>query len=439
VTAGRRVDQAPPVAGVPTAGGDGGRGRDADGARLWTVTFTAAIAVNFLFNLVFYMLMTTMAVYAIGRFDADGTTAGLAASIFVLGALVCRLLSTVVVESVGALRLFFIGASVSLVVSLLYSVAEPLWVLLVVRFLHGAGFGLAHSAVGTIAQSILPRLRRGEGVGYFGTSATLGTALGPVAGLLAIGHWGYPGLFTVVTTVLVVALAGGLLLRTWRLGDPTSFADTDDHPSCDGQGPQPGIAPTPSEAVPTLAATLRRVLPIGLIAFFQSLAYASLAAFMDVHASARGFGEVAGSFFVVYASAVILVRLLSGRVVDRRGPASVVYPSVLLYAVALALVATAPTPLVLYLAAVLLGIGYGSLLPTGQTIAMALLPSRQSGTAFVWYFLFVDLGFGLGPFVLGALVDHLGTTVMILVGCGFVILAGVLFRTILPSGVRGGS
>lgn len=409
------------------------------GPRIWTVTFTAAVGVNFLSNLVFYMLMTTMAVYAIEHFGADGTTAGLAASIFVLGALVSRLLSTQLVNRVGTMPLFVLGAGLSLVLSLLYLAAEPLWVLLAVRFLHGAGFGLAHSAVGSIAQSALPRERKGEGVGYFGTSATLGTALGPLAGILAVDEAGYPGLFIAVSAVLLVALGGGLGLRQ-RHPSRTAAAGPADPvdavPSASsGESPPAGSG---SEA-PGPGQILRLILPIGLIAFAQSLAYASIAAFMDVHTEALGFGSAAGSFFLVYASAVILVRLATGRIIDRRGPATVFYPSIALYAIALVLVALAPTLLVLYLAAVLLGIGYGSLLPTGQTIAMSVLPSGQSGVAFVWYFLFVDLGFGLGPFLLGALVDRIGTSAMILVSCGLVALAGVLFRTLLPESIRRGS
>ena len=416
--------------GRGAAGGPGQGSRAPAGPPLWTVTFTAAVVVNFLLNLVFYMLMTTTAVYAIGRFGADGTTAGLAASIFVMGALACRLLSTVLLVRVGAMRLFVLGAVLSFLFSLLYLAAEPLWVLMLVRFLHGAGFGLAHSAVGSIAQSVLPHARRGEGVGYFGTAATMGTALGPFAGLYAVANAGYSALFLAVATVLAAALAGGLLLRVKAAHHPEGTA-------ADGRQPREEPDPTPA-AAPPLRETLRRILPIGLIAFFQSIAYAGVAAFMDVHTAALGLGALAGSFFLVYASAVILVRLMTGRIVDRHGPATVFYPSAALYAAGLVLVATAPSAPVLYLGAVLLGIGYGSLLPTGQTIAMGLLPRRQSGTAFVWYFLFVDLGFGFGPFLLGALVDGIGTTAMILISCSFVAMAGVMFRTLLPAPVRCG-
>ena len=58
--------------------------------RIWTRTFVLATVVNFLVSLVFFMLMVTMATYAGERFSASDSVAGLAASIFIVGALVVR-------------------------------------------------------------------------------------------------------------------------------------------------------------------------------------------------------------------------------------------------------------------------------------------------------------------------------------------------------------
>lgn len=403
----------------------------AAGERIWSPIFTGAVVVNFLLNLVFYMLMTTMALYAIGRFNADGTAAGLAASIFVLGALVARLLVTRLVISVGPARTMAIGAGLSVVLSLAYLAAAPLWVLIAVRFLHGAGFGLAHSAIGGIAQTALPRHRRSEGIAYFATASTLGTALGPLAGIAALQAGGYEALFVLAATVSLVALTIFLIPR--RMGSKRHAESA----------PPKNIAGIRGETGSPLlelgqSAALRAILPIGVIAFFQSLAYSGLAAFIGAHALTLGASSATGSFFIVYASAVILVRLIGGKVVDRRGPSSVFYPSIVAYVLALVLVALAPNLPMLLTGAFLLGIGYGGLLPTGQTIAMSLLPPSQSGVAFSWYFLFVDLGFGLGPLLMGLLVDVTGTRTMILISCVPVMLAGVLFRTVLPKQARSG-
>ena len=386
------------------------------------MTFAGAVAVNFLLNLVFYILMTTMALYAIGQFRADGTVAGLTASIFVLGALITRLLATRLIVSIGPRRTFLLGAALSVVLSLAYFVASPLWVLIVVRCLHGAGFGLAHSAIGGIAQSVLPRQRRGEGTGYFATASTLGSAFGPMVGLAAIQLGGYQGMFVLVATASLVALSLAMLLR--RAESPDALgAGRQQSAEADG-----GVAPVRLSQAKALWA----ILPIGSVAFVQSLAYSGVAAFAGVHSLGLGGSAATGTFFIVYASAVVLVRIFGGKVLDRHGPATVFYPSISVYLVALVLVALAPTVPVLLLGAFLLGLGYGSLLPTGQTIAVQLLPQGQSGVAFSWFFIFVDLGFGVGPLLMGFLVTLTDTRTMILISCSTVLLAGLLFRTLVP-------
>lgn len=396
---------------------------------IWTATFAGAVLVNFLLSVVFYMLMTTMALYAMGQFGADATEAGLAASIFMLGALVTRLLATRLVVTLGAARTFAIGAALALAFCLAYLVAAPLWVLVAVRFLHGAGFGLAHSAIGGIAQSALPRQRRGEGIGYFATASTLGTALGPLAGIAALHAGGYGGMFVSSATVSLVVLAISLLMR--RVGrEASAEVVLSDGPA--GTGDESASLP----AKLGQSAALRTILPIGSIAFVQSLAYSGVAAFIGAHSATLGVPSATGPFFIVYAAAVVLVRLSGGKILDRRGPSTVFYPSIIAYMMGLVLIALAPNLWVLLAGAFLLGLGYGSLLPTGQTIAMSLLPASQSGVAFSWYFLFVDLGFGLGPLLMGFIVQLSDTRTMTLASCGTVLLVGVLFRTLVPRQAR---
>ena len=56
-------------------------------ARLWTKDFTLGTAVNFLLMVNYYGLMVVVADYAMKTYDAPAATAGLAASIFIIGAL----------------------------------------------------------------------------------------------------------------------------------------------------------------------------------------------------------------------------------------------------------------------------------------------------------------------------------------------------------------
>ena len=66
------------------------RGTTAGAERLWTRDFVLATVVNALAMSIFYLLMTTMAVYAVREFAASATGAGLASSMFIVGAVVTR-------------------------------------------------------------------------------------------------------------------------------------------------------------------------------------------------------------------------------------------------------------------------------------------------------------------------------------------------------------
>ncbi|MBZ9637480.1 MFS transporter [Clostridium sp. FP1] len=62
-------------------------------SKLWTKDFTIITLTTFFLYLTFYLLMTTLTVYAIKQFSASQSQAGLASSMFVIGALFSRILA----------------------------------------------------------------------------------------------------------------------------------------------------------------------------------------------------------------------------------------------------------------------------------------------------------------------------------------------------------
>ena len=72
------------------------------------------------------------------------------------------------------------------------------------------------------------------------------------------------------------------------------------------------------------------------------------------------------------------------------------------------------------LAGALSGLGYGTLMPAAQAIAVNAVPSHQLGAGISTLMLFADVGLGLGPVLLGGLVASAGY------GAMYAALAGVL-------------
>ena len=79
----------------------------------------------------------------------------------------------------------------------MYFSAYQLSLLLVVRFIHGATFGIVTTAMQTIVLAIIPNGRHGEGISIFSLSSTLGMAFGPFLGSYLAAHFDFNKIFVV--------------------------------------------------------------------------------------------------------------------------------------------------------------------------------------------------------------------------------------------------
>jgi len=147
--------------------------------RIWTKDFIVLLASNFFVSLSFYLLLTSMAVYAMKYFHATKSSAGLAASIFVIGALAARLYAGKFIDVVGRKKMLYSGLGLFFAGSMAYLFVTGIGCLMLIRFVHGVGFGISTTVLTTANMSTLPPSRRGEGIGYFSLSNAAGTAIGP--------------------------------------------------------------------------------------------------------------------------------------------------------------------------------------------------------------------------------------------------------------------
>ncbi|MGW0436419.1 MFS transporter [Micromonospora sp. NPDC003197] len=382
--------------------------------RLWTRDLVLASITNLFLAFVFYMLMTTMAGYAIARFNASDTLGGLTSSVFVIGATVARLFAGNLVDLVGRRRTLTISLVVFLIASLSYLPADALdslGVLLVVRAIHGVAFAAASTAAMALAQSLIPASRRAEGTGYFTLSITLATALGPFVALLLVHGPGFQALFIAGCIASALAMITALFLRTPHV-------------------------PLPAEQ----RARLRRfhprdmlhadVVPVASFMFVMAISYSGVLTFLNSYANERGLESAASVFFLVYAAVVFLARFVAGPLQDRRGDNLVVYIAIGAFAAGLAVLANAHSNTVLLLAGGLMGLGYGTLMSALQSIAVARVPMPRIGVAISTHFFMIDLGVGIGPILLGLLLSHTDYAQMYLLLAGVVLLAAALYHLV---------
>ena len=98
------------------------------------------VSVSYLFfSISFFLIIVIMSAYAMDNFKATSGEAGLVASVFVFGSLAARLIFGRWIEKSGQKKMLCLGLISSLVITLLYFIANNIFFLYGVRFLHMTG------------------------------------------------------------------------------------------------------------------------------------------------------------------------------------------------------------------------------------------------------------------------------------------------------------
>ena len=357
--------------------------------KLWTKDFIMVATSNFLLFISFYMLIVTLAIYAVDQFDASQSQAGLASSIFVLGAVLVRPIAGRIIDKVGKKKLLLFGLALFLVFMLFYFPVNNLAALLVIRFINGFAFGISTTATSTIAADIIPIVRRGEGMGYFATSTNLAMAIGPFLGLYISQHFNNPMIFIATTVFAAVALIATVFLRVPKVDIVNE--------------------PTPTRKGFHINDFFEKTtIPIAILVATVGFVYSSILSFFSAYAAEINLVDAASFFFIMYAIFLVASRPFTGRLFDAKGENSVVYPSLLLFAVGLVILSQASVGISLLLAGAVIGVGFGTFQSSAQTIAVNQAPRQRIGLATSTFFVFFDFGIGVGPFLLGFVLPLIG-------------------------------
>lgn len=377
-----------------------------DREKLWTKDFVTVSVINFFVFLAHFLLFVTIAAFAVEQFKASIGMAGLVAGIFIIGALIGRLATGRIIEGIGSKKVLIFGTILCILTSALYFASINLMLLIVFRFLNGAAFGVAGTATGTIVAQIIPARRRGEGIGFFSIGAILAVALGPFIGIFLIHHADFRMIFVFTLFLAVVSFA-------------LSFAV------------HKPVYETPGTDSASEAGRFRlsdyleyKAIPISVIILVIGFSYSGLLTLISLYAKEIHLERAASFYFLVYALTVLVSRPFSGRLMDMKGANYVVYPCLLIYAAGMLLFSQIVLGAMLLAAAVMIALGYGNFISCAQAIAIKDVPPHRMGLATTTYFIFVDLGFGLGPYVLGLIVPLTGYRGLYFM-MTFVILAAV--------------
>ncbi|MBB6447094.1 MFS transporter [Bacillus benzoevorans] len=349
--------------------------------RLWTKDFILVCATNLFLFLNYYYLLVTLPIYLIQEMNGPKSQVGLVITVFFISAILIRPFAGQWIMSYGIKKIFFIALAIYLASSFMYFFTTTLSSLLILRLIHGVGFGMVTTTAGTIVANLIPDSRKGEGMGYFGLTMNISMALGPFLGLIAMYNWGATIMFAVSAASVMIGTITGLLISL---------------PKKDIKVERPVKKGIDLHSVFEISA-----LKISIVALFFGFIYSSIVSFVSVYAEEIHLSHVASYFFIVYAVVLILSRPFTGRWFDQYGANFIIYPAILLFAAGLYLLSSAASAFIFLLAAAFVGLGWGTIFPSAQTIAIQVARPERRGVATATFLSLFDTGIGIGSLIIG--------------------------------------
>lgn len=356
--------------------------------RLWNANYLKVWTGNFLIHFSFTLIVPLLPLYLSETFGANKQTIGLCLAGYTVMALVVRPFSGYVVDSFPRKTVLIICNFIFFLIFGGYLVAGSLTMFTIFRTLHGAPFGATTVAASTVAIDVLPSERRTEGIGYYGLSNNLATAIGPVVAIYILHA--FSGNFRMLFWLsLLFSFAGLVLDATVKL--PARYF-------------------VPEKKVISLDRFFlikgwREAVAILCFAVSYGIVFTYVAIYGKEE---LGIVRGTGMFFSLFAIGLITSRLTGAHALRNNQVSRNAEIGVVTAACGYILFALLHTPLGYYASAFVIGMGNGHMYPAFQNMFINLAPNSQRGTANSSILTAWDAGSGLGVMAGGLISEHSG-------------------------------
>lgn len=347
---------------------------------LWSRDFILACLANFLMSFSFYLLMPTLPLYLTKVLNLPESNVGVVLSSYTLAMLLARPFSGFLVDNFNRKLLFMISLSMFSFFYGGYLLAGTVFTFMILRFIHGATWGITSVSGNTIAIDIIPSSRRAQGIGFYGLNMNLSMAIAPWVGLQIYNSVGYTAL------ILSCLLAGYSALAI------VSFMKV---------RPRPKVE---SSAISLDRFILVRALPITVNLMLCSISYGMIISYGALYAEEIHIKHT-GLLFLFMAVGIGMSRVISGRYVDKGYMHQIAISSIVLLACTLFMFSLVHNVYAFCIASLFIGIGFGSMVPAFQTLFVNMAHNNQRGTANSTYLTSFDLGIGFGMLLGGVISD----------------------------------
>lgn len=364
----------------------------------------------------FFILVPTLPFYLRDTFGIGQSMIGFVLSCYTIAVLSIRPFSGFLADTFPRKRVYIIAYCLFVATFFGYfAITTVLALFIALRIFHGFTFGSLTTTGNTLAIDVMPSSRRGEGLGYYGVMGNLAMAFGPMAGLFIISSGNYQILFW----CSIAAGTTGLIFASMV------------------HAPRRPPALQPNKALSIDRFFLIEGIPACLSLFMLAIPYGMTTCYMALYATQSGLTSSTGLFFTVMAVGLISSRLNSGKRVDcglvtqtiRRGIIIAFFGVLAEPALGTAAEWSITAGYVVYfVAALLIGYGFGTMFPAFNTLFINLAPHSRRATANATYLTGWDVGIGCGMLLGGFLSEH-SFALCYLTGAGLVIVSLILFIT----------
>ncbi len=368
--------------------------------KLWTPDYILILCSYFLVANCFYYLLPALPLYIVDILGAEKESAGFIVGIFSFSALLIRPFAGYWLDRGQRQRIYIFSLLFFLLCQCLYFIMPSFNMLLGIRLLHGFSWGIVTTAGGTLIADIVPVTRRGEGISIYSMTFTVSMAIGPLIGTFIAKDQAYGLLFGIAIITAILALIFSFFVRN-------------EASSLGLQQVNKSFFSKP-------------VLPIASVMFFIVMPFAGIMTFVSIYGKNLAI-EHDHLFFLWYAFGLSVTRPIIGKLIDRKGPLLLVLISGVISVIGFWYFSQVTTNLEFQVAALILGLGNGAIMPACYTMAINLVPREKQGLATSTLYTSIDVGISVGAIFLSKLVGWYSISFMFLFCAGILVLATIWF------------
>lgn len=336
--------------------------------------------------------------------DTSSGATGQAVTVYAAGTALTAIPLATATASVPRKPLLLGAMAVFLVANTLTAAAPGYVVLLTGRFLAGIAAGLAWAILAGCARRIAPAGLEGRAIAVVMTGIPVALSLGVPAGTLIGEQVGWRAAFGAVSLVTLAAI-GWIGVSVPGVGQPAVERAGNHRPE-----PAPGSAKSPLRQTLAVPGVAPIMVTVATFVLGHTIIYAYVAPYLQ-HA---GLGSATDAVLLAFGAACLVSIWYVGRHVDRR-PRTLMVTGAVLFTLATAGLAVTTAHAIVWVGAVLWGLGWGgapTLLQTAAGQAGMRHSSAAADTAQAVLVTLWNAAMALGGIIGGLLLQKSGVTVV---------------------------